>query len=340
MSKKAGAALLQKDAPWRVSSEKPIPKIHHSPILRVSHTPHSDYALSVMKHPNPIGSGLAEEAIVEAAGPDCIVPGQITPIKLLGVKVWPINVDLKFMEPVGRELKLLGKQSMKGENLRKGPWLQEEDDQLTTFVTCLGERRWDSLAKVAGLRRSGKSCRLRWMNYLRPNLKHGPFSVEEEQLILQLHQQWGNKWSKIARSLPGRTDNEVKNYWRTHLRKKAKVEQQEDEFQYNKLDSTEEVVLCEKSMDEVCKEVNLECEENECGTNDNSILPLSDWELACSPYEIRISDWIAELQRDQSEIEYEQDNHSSESSVSYSYPTCFGNDCDTWDYSGSLWDMN
>lgn len=62
-----------------------------------------------MKHPNPIGSGLGNEAIVEAAGPDCIVPGQITPVKLLGLKVWPINVDLKFMEPVGRELKSIGK---------------------------------------------------------------------------------------------------------------------------------------------------------------------------------------------------------------------------------------
>ncbi|XP_054780274.1 uncharacterized protein LOC129297703 [Prosopis cineraria] len=109
MSKKRGAALLQKDAPWRASSEKPIPKIHHSPILRLSQTPHTDYAISVMKHPNPIGSGLAEEAIVEAAGPDCIVPGQITPLKLLGVKVWPINLDMKILEPVGRELKLLGK---------------------------------------------------------------------------------------------------------------------------------------------------------------------------------------------------------------------------------------
>ncbi|KAL6998175.1 hypothetical protein U1Q18_008302, partial [Sarracenia purpurea var. burkii] len=63
-------------------------------------------------HPNPVGSGLANDAILEAAGPDCIVPGQITPIKLLGVKVWPINIDLKFMEPVGRELQSIGKSNL------------------------------------------------------------------------------------------------------------------------------------------------------------------------------------------------------------------------------------
>ncbi|XP_009804413.1 uncharacterized protein LOC107814332 [Nicotiana tabacum] len=106
-----GAAALQKDVPWRAagSGARPIPKIHHSPILCLPQNPYSDYALSIMKHPDPIGSGLGTEAIVEAAGPDCIVPGQNPPIKLLGFKVWPIEVDLKFIEPVGRELKSVGK---------------------------------------------------------------------------------------------------------------------------------------------------------------------------------------------------------------------------------------
>ncbi|XP_073276853.1 uncharacterized protein [Primulina huaijiensis] len=109
MSKK-GAAALQDDVPWRASSAaKPIPKIHHSPVLRVPQTSYSNYAVSVMKHPDPIGDGLGIEAIVEAAGPDCIVPGQVAPIKLLGLKVWPIEIDLKFMEPVSRELKSIGR---------------------------------------------------------------------------------------------------------------------------------------------------------------------------------------------------------------------------------------
>ncbi|XP_022144765.1 uncharacterized protein LOC111014375 [Momordica charantia] len=110
MSRKSvgGGAALSKDAPWRASG-RPIPKIHHAPVLRISQSPFSNYALSVMKHPDPIGSGLATDAILEAAGPDCIVPGQSAPVKLLGLKVWPIDLDLKFFEPVGRELKLLGK---------------------------------------------------------------------------------------------------------------------------------------------------------------------------------------------------------------------------------------
>ncbi|KAH7844074.1 hypothetical protein Vadar_023940 [Vaccinium darrowii] len=108
MSKRG--ALLQEDVPWRASpTVKPVPKIHHSPVLRLPQTPYSNYALSVMKHPNPVGSGLGSAAIVESAGPDCIVPGQITPIRLLGLKVWPIYIDLTFLEPVGQQLKTIGK---------------------------------------------------------------------------------------------------------------------------------------------------------------------------------------------------------------------------------------
>ena len=76
----------------------------------------------------------------------------------------------------------------------------------------------------AGLRRTGKSCRLRWVNYLHPGLKRGRITADEERLILSLHAEWGSRWSRIARKLPGRTDNEIKNYWRTHMRKKAQEE--------------------------------------------------------------------------------------------------------------------
>ncbi|XP_015693361.2 myb-related protein MYBAS2 [Oryza brachyantha] len=75
--------------------------------------------------------------------------------------------------------------------------------------------------RPTGLKRTGKSCRLRWVNYLHPGLKRGRITADEERLILQLHAQWGSRWSRIARSLPGRTDNEIKNFWRTHMRKMA-----------------------------------------------------------------------------------------------------------------------
>lgn len=107
-------------------------------------------------------------------------------------------------------------------DLRRGPWTVEEDFTLINFIAHHGEGRWNSLAHCAGLKRTGKSCRLRWLNYLRPDVRRGNITLEEQLLILELHSRWGNRWSKIAQHLPGRTDNEIKNYWRTRVQKHAK----------------------------------------------------------------------------------------------------------------------
>ncbi|KAL2530256.1 myb domain protein 79 [Forsythia ovata] len=112
---------------------------------------------------------------------------------------------------------------------RKGPWTAEEDRLLIQYVKIYGEGRWNNVARLAGLRRNGKSCRLRWVNYLRPDLKRGQITPHEESIILELHARWGNRWSTIARSLPGRTDNEIKNYWRTHFKKKGEASSENPE---------------------------------------------------------------------------------------------------------------
>ncbi|GKU92424.1 hypothetical protein SLEP1_g6155 [Rubroshorea leprosula] len=108
------------------------------------------------------------------------------------------------------------------DGLNKGAWTSNEDKILTDYVKVHGEGKWSNVAKKTDLKRCGKSCRLRWKNYLKPDIKRGNISHDEEELIIRLHKLLGNRWSLIAGRLPGRTDNEIKNYWNTTLSKRAK----------------------------------------------------------------------------------------------------------------------
>ncbi|GKV00814.1 hypothetical protein SLEP1_g13438 [Rubroshorea leprosula] len=109
------------------------------------------------------------------------------------------------------------------EGLNRGAWTAMEDRMLKEYIEIHGEGQWRNLPKRAGLKRCGKSCRLRWLNYLRPDIKRGNITHDEEELIIRLHKLLGNRWSLIAGRLPGRTDNEIKNYWNTKISKKIQA---------------------------------------------------------------------------------------------------------------------
>ncbi|WOL04764.1 hypothetical protein Cni_G13486 [Canna indica] len=143
---------------------------------------------------------------------------------------------------------------------------------------------------VAGLKRTGKSCRLRWVNYLHPGLKHGRLTSDEELLVLQLHAKWGNRWSRIAGCLPGRTDNEIKNYWRTHMRKKAQERRMNSSSSSSSSSLMNEDGLKGYSMDQIWDEIaasELSIEDGACSMacppmNSDSLWKVEDDEFKIS----------------------------------------------------------
>ncbi|RWR79500.1 transcription repressor MYB6-like protein [Cinnamomum micranthum f. kanehirae] len=136
------------------------------------------------------------------------------------------------------------------EGVNRGAWSVQEDRILTSYIKTHGEGKWRDLPKRAGLRRCGKSCRLRWLNYLRPDIKRGNISPEEEDLIFRLHKLLGNRWSLIAGRLPGRTDNEIKNYWNTCLSKRMKDYSSKPHIQHHNNKKSQERRPSTETLDE------------------------------------------------------------------------------------------
>lgn len=155
---------------------------------------------------------------------------------------------------------------------KKGLWSPDEDDRLRNYIIKYGHGCWSSVPINAGLQRNGKSCRLRWINYLRPGLKRGAFSLEEEDTILTLHAMFGNKWSQIAQHLPGRTDNEIKNHWHSYLKKRVSKMAAENEG-HTKSVSTESSPSLKKLTPQNSSLDSFEHMEGSLADSDQSVYP-------------------------------------------------------------------
>ncbi|PHU12257.1 Myb-related protein Myb4 [Capsicum chinense] len=176
--------------------------------------------------------------------------------------------------------------------IKRGAWSEDEDNKLRAYVERFGHPNWRQLPKYAGLMRCGKSCRLRWMNHLRPGLKKGNYRLEEEQLIIKLHKELGNRWSVIAANLPGRSDNDVKNHWHAHLKKRVRLTNCINNSSMSMEQFTESTQSGSSQLDERSASMNVVVDTSP------TLLPISFPEVSSSDL-YSITDWIEEESMEQ-----------------------------------------
>nr|AKV71957.1 R2R3-MYB protein [Rehmannia glutinosa] len=156
----------------------------------------------LMSHdPNPLSFVVPDEN-------SCVTAGNLGFLKQDGSK--SENSESALTKNCGRGRK----KSKSG----RGQWTTDEDRHLIHLVEKYGERKWSVIAQMLK-GRIGKQCRERWHNHLRPDIKKDLWTEEEEKILIETHAKVGNKWAEIAKSLPGRMENSIKNHWNATKRR-------------------------------------------------------------------------------------------------------------------------
>ncbi|RDX84066.1 Anthocyanin regulatory C1 protein [Mucuna pruriens] len=229
----------------------------------------------------------------------------------------------------------MGRRPCRPKEINKGAWSREEDETLSKYVAIHGEGKWQKVAQNAGLKRCGKSCRQRWLNYLKPGIKRGDISVDEEDMIMRLHRLLGNRWALIAKRLPGRTDNEIKNYWNTNLSRKLQKQPSPSSIsslqqKYHEEEKTKQVHVAPEAP-RPWRVNGVQCskilENGECGNRRSSTTPSLSNKVEGSSDEASFSDFLVDIDENQLLIgddsnlkppETEEDNNTNKEGLTNS----------------------